>query len=82
MVLSNEIYSYLQILVKQKKSQLHVDIELIDSEEDQEEVAELADTAKWSDYVEKYVGELQVRPCSNASGLLVFTIYAPRPSWQ
>lgn len=48
-----------KVLVKQKKSQMLVDIELIDSEDDQEEVAELADTAKWSDYVEKYVGELQ-----------------------
>lgn len=48
-----------KVSVLQKKSQLHVEIELLDTEDDQDEVAELADSAKWSDYVEKYIGELQ-----------------------
>lgn len=46
-------------MIIQKKSQLHVAIQLIDTEE-QEEGVDPADSAKWSEYVERYVNDQQV----------------------
>ncbi|XP_077966628.1 paired amphipathic helix protein Sin3a-like [Styela clava] len=48
-----------KMTILQKKSQFQVEIQLLDTDEDQDESAELADSAKWSDYVEHYVNDLE-----------------------